>query len=358
MVNLLLDTGSHLLWEAEEGCKQKGNIPIKNFYYPSKSTTKEKTSKTFSILYGTGSCQGFLYYDFTKYINNKKFKIKFGGANQTDFEVHDCDGIIGLAHDYTKDYDISFIHMLKKYSITDSTKFSFKFLDETSGKLVIGEHEDFSSSNAVTCPLKTLKGDANLFWVCEVSGFGLKNSKEEIKSSNSYNIIFDTGTNFILLPIGYYYDMKDKLKNFGCTTTYKGKDIQLVCSNYNNVPDFTFIINGNTLTLSKYNSYYQSTDLNYYSSVLFVKEERYIIGSPFFVAFHTLFDKDNEKLHFYPEKYSVIDKGSNISSIVALIVVIILLILLLAYLIYRYILWRRAKRELQDIPSHNYDYYL
>lgn len=355
--NLLLDTGSHLLWVAEDGCKQTGSIPIKNFYYPSKSTTKQKTSQTFSILYGTGSCQGLLYYDYAKYINNKQFKIKFGVADKTDFGVNDCDGIIGLAHDY-KDYDISFIHMLKKYSITDSTIFSFKFTDNKSGKLIIGQHDDFSSSNAATCPLKTFEGEANYFWVCEVSGFGLKNTKEEIKSLNSFNIIFDTGTNFILLPIKYYYDLKDKLKNFGCSTTYKEKELQLVCINSKNLPDFTFIINGNTLTLSSYNSFYLSTDSKYYSSILFVKDNRYIIGSPFFVAFHTLFDKENDRLHFYPEKYSVINKGSNIASIVGLIVVIIILILLLAFIIYRYILWRRAKRELQDIPSSNYGYYL
>ena len=29
--------------------------------------------------------------------------------------------------------------------------------------------------------------------------------------------------------------------------------------------------------------------------------EYYVIGSPFFFAFHTLFDKESEKLHFYPE---------------------------------------------------------
>ena len=355
--NLLLDTGSNILWVAEVDCIESGKIPIKRHYDPSKSSTKVYTAEDFRIIYGTGSCQGFLYYEYAEYINNKSFKIKLGVAKKTDFSVYDCDGIIGLGHDYSDKNDFSFIHMLKKSGITDSTKFSFKFIDEKSGKLIIGEHDDFSSSNAITCPLKTLKGEANSFWVCEVDGFGLINKKEEIKSLNSYNIIFDTGTNYILLPLQYYNDMKDKFKNFGCTTANKDKDIQLICSDYDNAPDFTFRINGNILTLSKYYTFYRDGS-KYYSSILFVKDERYIIGSPFFVGFHTLFDKDNEKLHFYPEKNNIVDKGSNTSSIVALIVVLIILILLLAYIIYRYILWRRAKRELQDIPSSNYGYYL
>lgn len=354
--NLLLDTGSHVLWVAEENCKETSKIPITNHYAPSKSTTKKTTTQSFEITYGTGSVQGFYYYDYAKYINNKQFWIKFGAAKKADFAVYNCDGIIGLSHDYSSNNEISFIHMLKKANIIDSTKFSFKFIGENSGKLILGEHDDFSKSNAVTAPLITLKGEANLFWVCEVSGFGLVNTNEQIKSLKSYNIIFDTGTNFILLPIQYYYDMKEKLKDFGCTTTYKEKDIQLVCSNYNTLPDFIFIINGHTLTLSKYYSIYLSNDSKYYSSILFVKEERYIIGSPFFVAFHTLFDKENEQLHFYPEENSTIDKDSYTSSVVALIVIIILLILFLGFLIYRWILWRRAKRELNDIPSSNYNY--
>ena len=352
--NLLLDTGSHVLWVADVDCKESdGTKKISRHYNPSSSTTKQETYQNFEITYGTGSCKGYYYYDNIKYINNKNIKIKFGVAKSVDFEVDNCDGIIGLAHDYTDNNDISLIHMLKKNGITDTINFSFKFVDNKSGKLIIGKHNDFSSNTVTTCPLKTLKGQANIFWVCEVSGFGFKNKEEEIKSLQSYNVIFDSGTNYILLPIKYYYDMKDKLEKMDCKSIYKDKDIQLVCTN---PLDLIFIINNNILTLSKYYSFSQFNDLKYYSSVLFVKEERYIMGSPFFVSFHTLFDKENEKLHFYPEKNSFIEKYTNITYIIGLIVVIILLLLLLGYLIYRYIVWRRAKNELNDLPSSNYGY--
>ena len=36
--------------------------------------------------------------------------------------------------------------------------------------------------------------------------------------------------------------------------------------------------------------------------------EYYVIGSPFFFAFHTLFDKESERLHFYPENNETLIK--------------------------------------------------
>ena len=81
--------------------------------------------------------------------------MKFGVADNTDFEVNGADGIIGLAHMYY-DSSLSFIHNLKNSKIIDSLSFSFLFEGEIdvpmSGKLILGKHKNFSNKNVTTCP--------------------------------------------------------------------------------------------------------------------------------------------------------------------------------------------------------------
>ena len=212
--NLVLDTGSLILWVPKINSEDK--YEINHHYDPSTSSTSKNLRSIFYIQYRSGSCKGYFYSDKFEYINNKKFTVHFGVAEQTDFDVDNGDGIIGLGHNY-EDESISFIHMLKKYEVTDSTLFSFNF-DSTiigaSGQLYIGKHTDFYSDIAKTCPLVDYKNRlGNKYWSCKITGIGLKNSKIDVKA---FNMIFDTGTNMILLPQAYMYDIKGTIKSLGC----------------------------------------------------------------------------------------------------------------------------------------------
>ena len=362
--NLVLDTGSSLLWVQRNGTF--GNNTIKHYYIPFFNSTSKNLSEYYEIIYGTGSSKGYYFTDNFKYINDKEFNVKFGVAEETNFEVENGDGIIGLAH-YYKDEQLSFIHMLKKYGVTDSINFSFKFdLDNGyDGKLFIGNHKDFSSDDTVTCPLLNfLYEEARIFWGCEVSGFSIKNADNEIKSSRSYNMIFDTGTNMVILPKNYFYDIKSKLNKFGCIPYSEENDengendIQIKCNDINNLPEFRFQINGNTLGIPYYIGFYSiiGDNNNYYSNIIFSDSTFPIIGVPFFLTFHTLFDKNKEKLHFYPEFSDTIEKDSNSSLIIILIIFTIIIGLILGYLIYRYIARRRMQNNIDSVfPSSNYN---
>jgi len=350
--NLILDTGSYIAWVPKVGSADSHTI--QRHFNPSTSTTSTNTQKTFQQKYGTGYCSGYYYKDYFKYINDKSFSIQFGVADKTELGVDNGDGIIGLAH-YYPDETISFIHMLKKAKITDSISFSFKFdFEKKNGKLYIGKHDDFSS--AVTCPLLTYTDMYNIYWACQVSGFGLKSTNYEKSSSRTYtNIIFDTGTNILLLPLDYLMDLDSYLSKFGCQKN-KNEDngYQIVCTTYD-LPNFTFNINGNTFMIPYYYLFYKSSSY-YVSNVVFEKSDLYIIGSPFFLSFHTFFDKENEKLHFYPMKSEFLNTHINVISIIAVVIIIILIVAGLTYLCYKYIKWKRAKRELdQNFPSSNYN---
>ena len=305
--NLLLETGGEILWVAQNGSRDSKKI--KNHYNPYYSETSKNTRESFRITHNSGNINGNYYTDNIKYINNKSFNMKFGVASRTNMDADNADGVIGLGHHY-KDENLSFMHMLQKSGVTDSKIFSFKFEDEIeegmTGKLYIGKHEDFSSDNSVTCPLVD---ESNFYWICEIDGFSLKKGKNEIKSTKSVNVVFDTATNIILLPLQYFSDIRRDLSKMNCTyITVDRTYYQLRCSGPNvTLPDFRFKINGNILTVPSYYMFYLDEDY-YYSLIYFGREDVYIFGTPFFITFHTLFDSDNEQLHFYPRDPQFLEK--------------------------------------------------
>ena len=115
-------------------------------------------------------------------------------------------------------------------------------------------------------------------------------------------------------------------------------------------------INNKILIVPSDYTFYKVTSSLYYSRIAFGNNNlNNIIGSPFFLAFHTLFDKENESLHFYPEKRDFLEEDSNLSTIIPVVLIIILLIVLLGFIIYKFILWQKAKREKNEgFPSSNY----
>ena len=306
--NLLLETGGEILWVAQAGSRDSKKI--KNHYNPYFSFTGKNTFESFKISFNSENINGFYYTDNIKYINNKSFNMKFGVASRTTFEADNADGVIGLGHHY-KDENLSFMHMLKKSGVTDSKIFSLKFEDEIEegmkGKLFIGKHEDFSSENSVTCPLVE---ESNFYWICKIDGFSLKKGKNEIESNKrSFSMVFDTATNIILLPLHYLNDIKKNLAKMNCISeTEDSVYYQLKCSGtMNNLPDFRFKINGNILTVPSHYMFY-SNENYYYSIIFFANSDLYVFGTPFFITFHTLFDSDNEQLHFYPRDPKYVEK--------------------------------------------------
>ena len=358
--NLLLDTGSQIIWVARIGSND--SYPIKNHFDPTSSTSCKETKLSFKMKYGSGNCTGYYYKDYFNYINNKDFQIYFGVANQTYFDVDDMDGIIGLGH-YYNNKTLSFINMLKSSGVTDSLSFSFKFgntvNENSNGNLYIGRHEDFSSSNTANCPLVT-SGNYIFYWVCQVDGLSIKNSNIEIKSKRKYNIIFDTGSNFIILPLEYINDLKDDLYKLGCEVASDlNVNMILICPKNNNLPDFKLTINGYILTLSSKYTFFENKKYPniLFSYIIFQKTDYYIIGSPFFCAFHTLFDQEKDQLQFYSENKEYIEKEINWTLIIILIIISVIICIIIIYLVYNCIKKRKSKEKKEEealFPSSDY----
>ena len=335
--NLILDTGSNVFWVAKDGCS--GSHEIKNFFDPSSSKTCQSTGHPFQIKYGTGSCAGYYYNDNVEYIKNKKFNINFGVASTTQFQVSGADGIIGLTKSY-KDESLSFIHMLKKSGNTDSLAFSFKFENDqftsnVKGKMYIGRHEDFSKNGTKSCPLVFYSDE--IFWACKLGSLRLKGKNYETKVSYSTPIIFDTGTNLIILPKRYLQEMQNDLKKFNCLVYQESSSLAILCEENGDIPDFQFEFDGNIYTIPReYVFNYVSGNTRYVISRIIFDDSLYpIIGSLFFFLFHTLFDEENKELKFYPLKNEITGAGLSVFTIIiicfASIAVVVISIIIIWY---------------------------
>ena len=358
--NLVLDTGSSITWVP---IKNSFDLyPIERHYDPTNSTTSKKLPESFEIVYGSGSCKGYYFSDQVVYLNDKKFELKFGAAYQTDFGVNEVDGIIGLSKIYN-DNSKSFIHMLCKSGATESKLFSFKLgLNATSGyigKFYIGKHDDFKRDNVVTCEMKNNNYFERNLWACEMSSFSIKSNHYNITltSHKKVSVIFDSGTNVVFLPLYYLEEIVEDLEKMNCYSkrySVKGylSRYQLMCLNY--IPDFHLVIGGHTFVLPAQYFFYFNKNVGF-SKIMFQESldydnDAFIIGSPFFMLFHILFDSYSKELHFFPEQKEFLIKGNwwTTSNHILVIIIFGILVIILVALIFLFILWKKRNKLDED----------
>ena len=368
LFSLLLDTGSSITWVPK--INSKDIYKLTNHYDPSLSTTSiKKEEEPFEIIYGSGSAKGDYYSDKIIYIKDKEFNMDFGVAYETNFLVNDADGILGLSRIYD-DYDKSFIHMLCKQHITNSKIFSIKLglnsLNNLNGTFYIGKHNDFNNNNVVSCELNNDNYYEINYWACNIFSFTLINKQKniEIISEKKNSVIFDTGTNAIFLPFYYLKDIENELENMNCyIKKYESLSppnrYQIIC--LDQLPDFKINIGGhNFILLGKY--FFSYSKGRAYSEIFFQdsydnEDDVFIIGSPFFIFFHVLFNSYTKELFFYPEIEGTIIKGSwwNSKHIV-LVIIFIGIILFTLGLIIVFLFWRKKnKLDLEEKLDDNYE---
>ena len=315
--NLLLDTGSYAMWVAQKD--HNGTTNITNFYDPNISITSVKTDEKYIMLYGTGLVIGLYYYDTLEYIPYKISKIKFGVGNNVYFSVPGVDGIIGLGREYDEE-ETSFITSLKKSGHIDERAFSVKFegkqfVGGIKGSMFIGIHDDFYKKETVSCPLVL---GTKTSWKANITSFGLKNNKTNIRSEEfQAPFTFDTGTNIIYIPKNYFLGIKNDLDKFDCEIVYEKNRQRYKCKKDGNYPDLEFKINGHIFTIPKEDAHFEKPEDKDYLYSKAIYNENYlsfIMGSCFFFNFHTLFDMDGKELKFFPIKEGLLYPDSPDSS--------------------------------------------
>ena len=353
--NVILDTGSQVLWVPEIN-STVSNKEIKNFYEPNKSDTSQNMNKELEIIYGTGYCQGYFYKDLIKFLSNDKYYLYFGSANNSNFDVEGTEGILGLARTYSNDL-FSPILTLKKNGLINSASFSFKY-DKIKNELYMyagKPHKDFNSKNIPFCNLLSKNNYEKILWACELNSFGFIGNKSSFQNSqnvfvkSNISVIFDTGTNTILLPYNLIFALKEKLKQYNCIIGSSSLDDSdaiafVICFDIDRIPDIGLQFGDYILVLNKYKMFYMIDFgygiIGYLLNAQFEKNLwTAIIGQNFFTEFHTLFDPENKVLKFYSDSKDKIiwikqnyNSGNNFGIIFS---IFIILILVGAFLFYR-----------------------
>ena len=105
--------------------------------------------------------------------------------------------------------------------------------------MYLGKHEDFSKKETISCPLKFDKYKD--YWSYNIKSFILNNTLNEIKSEKTFQFIFDTASNSIVLPEEYFNDIKNNLAIFGCKYVTSGNigalTYNLACEDETKLPN-------------------------------------------------------------------------------------------------------------------------
>jgi hypothetical protein len=304
--NVILDTGSINLWVAKIGSKDAHKID--NHFDPSLSPSATRTPETFTVQYGTGSTDGYYYSDKVNFISTGNYELKFGAADETDFNVKGADGIMGLAKKYNSN-EYSAVFTLNAKKVIPNKSFSFKYLNEKEVEMYLGEeHSDFSNeNNTAQCQLLHKTTYDNLLWTCKLYKFGFlsEDMERNVTSPCGYNFLFDTGSNIMILPLETLENISRNLSQFNCTVATTSNGQQIFCTNSKNLPNVYIEVGNHYLILDKEKMFslvrLEDGRTGYLLDAVFKDSNMPIMGQRFFQLFHTKFDLENKVLKFYNE---------------------------------------------------------
>ena len=349
-LTILLDTGSEIFWVSGIG-------QFSSYYNPEKSKTSIKSSEKLDYEYSSGKIKGNYYSDQINFLLSKKFYTYFGVVTETNLLGYYFDGIMGLGRKYSNS-KYSVLNTIKNLGGISSTKFSFKYDYNNNLNFYLGEeHEDFISTkeNIASCSLIDSKYYGKNLWLCEIASFGIKNDETIVKIiSLDLEVLFDTGTNNIILPSKYISDLESTFKSFNCYLYEEGnKSIgsqkAVYCRNQNNLPKIVIGLRMYRLTIGKSNFYtkmYINKEYIYRLRLLFIDDIDFcIIGQDFFYEYHTLFDDEKGVLKFYGEGEIVyyLDKKERKFNWIIIIFMIAGLIIVISIIIIIILICRRRK---------------
>jgi hypothetical protein len=374
--NVLVDTGSNILWIAGTSCKIC--YGIENKFDSSLSSSYKNTTIPMKIEYVTGRTSGFLAYeDFylgNRLLKNLKFLLSYSSGDETMYS----DGILGLGNYYYINPDsLSLIDQLFLQNKIKKKIFTIKLDGENKrGKISIGDIPEEIINNDKNITQKTygkcrtlretMKGKPNNYWECKLNQifFG-DNLNKTITIDERIN--FDSGTNIIVVP---YHFMKDYilkdflayyLNNKICVIVPHTSFVSILCdlnvdyrtlSNINFrfgeyvlflKPDELFVNSGIFLQFIISASYYES-----YNDI-------WILGEPIFKKMSIVFDKDNQEIGFFG--YDVINigklpKNNTLKVTIVIATLISIVIIALIYIVMRYL----KKQNEKDININMINY--
>ncbi|EPB74198.1 eukaryotic aspartyl protease [Ancylostoma ceylanicum] len=234
-VTLVLDTGSSNLWVIDDACRSEAcnGFPqsgyTKHKFNTKMSMTFKKEERSFSLFYGSGSCNGYLATDAVSFAGLKILKQEFGVATTIAdvFGYQPVDGILGLGWP-----DLA-VEKVKPSA------------GGTGGLITYGDFDLKNCAKDVTY----VKLSSLTYWQFPIQGFSVGNFSQ----TETEQVISDTGTSWIGAPssvvdavareIGAEFDSYNQLYTVPCSTMKEKPDLVFTIDGVKyNIPSVEYIL--------------------------------------------------------------------------------------------------------------------
>ena len=244
---VIFDTGSNILWVPSSNCSHCRNYTKK--YNPLTSSTSKNLNIQKNITYAIGYVNGYLYQDSVSInSNNSNYHIYNQEMTANDFRflvVKEeknlsgtiADGVMGVGINNEGNYQNSFIQTLYKQNKIKSPSFSF-FLthNKQKSRLYIGdilENDYIKDLFSYTKFNKCSVPSSSNYWLCNIKG-GIEmydsNYTNIYNFQSSSNVIFDSGTSYIIIPRTDFLHMITHLNANSKSDNCKiNQNYQLIC---------------------------------------------------------------------------------------------------------------------------------
>lgn len=334
---VIVDTGSFLLWIPSEDCKNC--FFSKNKFQINQSKSLHKKTEYLQLKYISGKIAGNVSHDKLTLGNSSPIsinKFNFLLSDTVDAPVK-VDGIVGLARSYSNyKPEFSIINSLHSSGAIKNRIFSQNViqegLDDKNSKIFIGDIPPEISSNIENLTRCRAINDNSLvksYWTCNLKKV-LMSKKKSISKTNIFEnedsndekyylevsngsapAIFDTGSNVIIAPLNLYAAFKkiffkEHLEKGTCSNLYdsdnskgfKCADEVIITGEFPKI--HLLFDNDITYELSIDDLFYSDYEGKIFRIIFSnVPGNGWLLGQPFLKQYHMVFDHEDDSVGIY-----------------------------------------------------------
>ena len=291
-MSLDIDTGSTWIRVPSINC----NFVKSNKYEYSASSSYYYPNLKYEEIYDNSAITGWVGLDTFK-MDNLIVKDQAFVESYEDYILDGSvsDGVLGLGFNRI---GTTFVENLKAQGQINKAIFSIYFnnIDKKNpikSVLTIGGYDaaTYGSGRMVTINVE----HRYKFWASNMQGIAIgSNSKKALSSK----IFFDTGASFLLGPTNEINSIHNIIKKHVQKCSMDAGTLYCPCENgkYSKFPAITFYIQNNAFVINPEN---YLGDVSGYCAVLIsgISYSFWVLGQPFFRAYYTVHDMDNEKIY-------------------------------------------------------------
>jgi hypothetical protein len=300
--NVIFDTGSADLWVASKQCDRSCGLHSK--YDSGKSSTYVQNGTSFDIMYGSGPVSGFQSFDTLNMggleITSQEFaEVTDASGLGAAYLLGKFDGILGLAFPVLSVNQVpTCFENTVNQGLVDDSVFSF-FLgnsDSEEGELMFGGW----NSDLYTGDIEWVELLSPTYW--EITMQSLTVDGVSYVDSAGAKAIVDSGTSLLTGPTEKVAALADSI---GAKEIIAGE--YMVGCNYDTLPDFEFVINDKTYTLTAKEYLIPDGELCLLGIIgLDIPKPTgplWILGDIFMRKYYTVFDSGNKRVGFAQAKH-------------------------------------------------------